>query len=310
MPEPKRTVRIVTNDEALFATTRGAVAALEGWEIAEPQSVEELLAKKPAPGDLILIDAWLRTENVYESCRRLTGKTRCRTYIVTDARNGFADEIAAFCGATGTLQRPLSGERLRALLADASQEKRTLPTEQRGHATSEQALPERLMRDLVGEGSHRLIDALTDPETGLFNYDYLTYKMDEEFKRARRFEQPLSCVMLGFEGQVEESVLGRLASIFLGASRDTDVLGRFDLCSFLFLLPNTGPDGAAVMARRIREAAESEGLRDLVGDKLAIAVGISTCPHPAVKRREDLFSRSRAAFLAAQRDGGVVIHSA
>ena len=308
MPEPKRTVRIVTNDEALFATTRGAVAALEGWELAQPQSVEELLAKKHALGDVILIDAWLRTENVYESCRRLTGKTRCRTYIVTDGRNGHAEEIAAFCGATGTLQRPISGERLRALLAEPSVEKRVLPTEQRG-TSSEHALPERLLRDLVGEGSHRLIDALTDPETGLYNYEYLTYKLDEEFKRARRFEHPLSCVMLGFEGQVEEDVLARLSSIFLNASRDTDVLGRFDQSSFLFLLPNTGPDGAGVMALRIREAAEAENLRDLVGDRLAIAVGISTCPHPAVKRREDLFSRSRAAFLAAQREGGVVIHS-
>ena len=308
MPEQKRYVRIVTHDESLFATTRGAVAGLEGWEISEPQSVEDLLAKKHGPSDVILLDAWLRTENVYESCRRLTGKTRCRTYIVTDARNGFAEELAAFCGATGTLQRPISGERLRTLLADGENEKRHLPTEQRG-APVEHALPERLLRDLVGASSHRLIDALTDPETGLYNYDYLGYKLDEEFKRSRRFEQPLSCVMLGFDGQVEEAVLARLSSIFLNASRDTDILGRFDLSSFLFLLPNTGPDGAAVMARRIREAAESEGLHDLVGDRLQIAVGISTSPHPAVKKREDLFARARAAFHAAQRDGGVVIHA-
>src|SRR5688572_5412893 len=228
MPEPKRTVRIVTNDEALFATTRGAVAAMEGWELAPPQSVEELLAKKLPSGDLILIDAWLRTENVYESCRRLTGKTRCRTYVVTDGRNGHAEEIAAFCGATGTLQRPLSGERLRALLGEPSADKRTLASDQRGQPAVEHALPERLLRDLVGEGSHRLIDALTDPETGLYNYEYLSFKLDEEFKRARRFEQPLSCVMLGFEGQVDDGVLARLSSIFLNASRDTDVLGRFD----------------------------------------------------------------------------------
>jgi diguanylate cyclase (GGDEF)-like protein len=307
MPEQKRCVRIVTSDESLFATTRGAVAGLEGWEMAEPQSVEDLLAKKHGPHDVILLDAWLRTENVYESCRRLAGKTRCRTYIVTDSRNGHADELAAFCGATGTLLRPLSGERLRALLADPQGEQRALASEQRG--TVEHALPERLLRDLVGASSHRLIDALTDPETGLYNYDYLGYKLDEEFKRARRFEHPLSCVMLGFEGQVEESVLARLSSIFLNASRDTDILGRFDLSSFLFLLPNTGPDGAAVMARRIRESAEAEGLHDLVGDRLAIAVGISTSPHPAVKKREDLFARARAAFHAAQRDGGVVIHA-
>ena len=307
MAEGRKSIRIVTSDEALFASARGAVAALEGWEIAEPQSVEELLAQRPHPGDVILLDAWLRSENVYESCRRLTGKTRCRTYVVTDGRNGFAEEIAAFCGATGTIQRPLSGERLRALLAGGGEEHRTLPPERRGETSGDQALPERLLRDLVGESSHRLIDALTDPETGLYNYDYLTFKLDEEFKRARRFEQPLACVMLGFEGQVEDSVLGRLASIFLNASRDTDVLGRFDQSSFLFLLANTGPDGAGVMARRIREAAESEGLRDLVGDRLSIAVGISSCPHPKVSRREDLFSRARAAFLAAQREGGVVV---
>jgi diguanylate cyclase (GGDEF)-like protein len=307
MPEQKRCVRIVTSDESLFATTRGAVAGLEGWEMAEPQSVEDLLAKKHGPRDVILLDAWLRTENVYESCRRLAGKTRCRTYIVTDARNGHAEELAAFAGATGTLLRPLSGERLRALLAEPEAEKRQLVSEQRG--TVEHTLPERLLRDLVGASSHRLIDALTDPETGLYNYDYLGYKLDEEFKRARRFEQPLSCVMLGFDGQVEESVLARLSSIFLNASRDTDILGRFDLSSFLFLLPNTGPDGAAVMARRIREAAEAEGLHDLVGDRLTIAVGISTSPHPAVKKREDLFARARAAFHAAQREGGVVIHA-
>jgi diguanylate cyclase (GGDEF)-like protein len=307
MPESKRTVRIVTNDEALFATTRGAVAALDGWEIAEPQSIEELLAKKPAPHDVILIDAWLRTENVYESCRRLTGKTRCRTYVVTDGRNGFAEEIAAFCGATGTLQRPLSGERLRALLAEITPVERVLANEQRGHGSAENALPERLLRDLVGERSHRLVDALTDPETGLYNYDYLAYKLDEEFKRARRFEQPLSCVMLGFEGSAEEQTLRELAGIFLDTSRDTDILGRFDENSFLFLLPNTGPDGAAVMARRVGEMAQEKGLRDLVGDRMRISVGIATCPHPDVRRREDLFARARKAFLEARQEGGGVV---
>ena len=300
-----RTVRIVTSDEALFASARGAVASLEGWQIAEPQSVEDLLGKGAGGGDVIFLDAWLQSENVYESCRRLTGKTGCRTYVVTDGRNSLAEEIATFCGATGTVQRPLSGETLRELLVE-TEKPRKLPQEARG-AKPERALPEGLLRDLVGEGAHRLIDATIDPETGLFSYDYLTFKLDEEFKRAQRFEHPLACSMLGFEGQVDDNVLSQLASIFLNASRDTDVLGRFDQSSFLFFLPNTGPDGARVMAERIRRAAEEEGLRDLVGDRLQIAVGISYCPHPEIHRREDLFARARAAFLAAQREGGVVV---
>lgn len=305
MAQAHRTIRIVTNDEALFASARGAAASLTSWRMAEPQSVEDLLSSEPEREDVILLDAWLRTENVYESLRRLTGRARCRTYVVVDERNVHAESLASFCGATGVIHRPISGETLRNLL-DETGAPRKIDSDDRG-AELERALPESLVRDLVGDKSTRLLDALTDPETGLYSYEYLTFKLDEEFKRAVRFKQPLSCVMLGFEGQADEEVLARLASVFLNASRDTDVLGRFDQSSFLFFLPNTGPDGAAVMARRIRESAEEQELVDLVGDALDISVGISFCPHPRVTRREDLFSRARDAFHAAQHEGGAVV---
>jgi len=87
------------------------------------------------------------------------------------------------------------------------------------------------------------------------------------------------------------------------------VLGRFDQSSFLFFLPNTGPDGAEVMAQRIRAAAEQARIADLVGDPLDIAVGISYYPHPEIREREELFARAREAFHAGQRDGGVVIRA-
>ncbi|MEW6072173.1 MAG: diguanylate cyclase [Planctomycetota bacterium] len=304
MSEGTRTVRIVTKDEALLASARSAVAGVAGWRVADPQSTEDLLAARPHPGDVVLLDAWLRTENVYESCRRLTGQARTRIYVVTDEHNRAAEAIAAFCGATGTIRRPLTRELLGAILSRPLAP-RPLPEEERGE--HERVLPERLLRELGGEGAGRLVDALTDPETGLFSYAYLTYKLDEEFKRAQRFGQPLSCVMLGFEGQAEEGVLAELGGTILNASRDTDVLGRFDESSFLFFLPNTGPDGAEVMARRIRDEAGARGLCDLVGDPLSLAVGISFCPHPQVRRREDLFARARAAFLSVRGAGGLLV---
>jgi len=308
MSEAKRNIRIVSNDEALLTSVRGSAASLKGWDMAEPQTVEDLVSGGAVPGDIILLDAWLRTENVYESCRRLTGKVKCRIYVVTDERNGLSDEIATFCGATGTLARPLSGEVLQELVESEANRRRSMPEDNRNAGGLERDLPESLLRDLIGDGAGRLIDALTDPETGLYSYEYLSFKLDEEYKRALRFDQPLSCVMLGFDGQVNDEVLSSLASIFLNASRDTDLLGRFDQSSFLFFLPNTGPDGAEVMGTRIRAAAEEQGLRDLVGDVLQISVGISFCPHPDVKRREDLFSRARTAFFTAQHEGGVVVN--
>lgn len=308
MGDGLRTIRIVTTDESLIASARACVAAVEGWEVEAVASVDALVEHPPMLGDVILVDSWLRGANVYEACRRLTGNTRCRTFVVVDATNKSAEPIARFCGATGVLHRPLVPSKLRDALG-ALRERRALPADERGQRDSDAGavFPDKLLVDAHGAPDASLVSALTDPETGLFCYAFLNYKLDEEFKRARRFGQPLSCVMLGFEGQVSEDVLREFAAIFLETSRDTDVLGRFDESSFLFLLPNTGPDGARVMARRVGDLAQQRNLRDLVGDPVVISVGIATMPHERILRREDLFSSTRGAFVNARQDGGGVV---
>jgi diguanylate cyclase (GGDEF)-like protein len=309
MGDGLRTIRVVTTDESLIASARAAATAIGGWEIDSVATVADLVSSAPVSGDVILLDNWMRGGNVYEACRRLTGTTRCRTFIVAEHDNQLAEPIARFCGATGILHRPLVPSRLRDALASTAGPRPPLARERRGESSDGQVLPEQLLTDLSGKPDDNLVSTLTDPETSLFNYAFLNYKLDEEFKRAQRFEQPLSCVMLGFEGQVSEPVLRELAGIFLEASRDTDILGRFDESSFLFLLPNTGPDGAGVMARRVGDLAGERQLLDLVGDPISIAVGIACCPHPEVRRRDDLFARSRAAFVKARAEGGGVVAS-
>jgi diguanylate cyclase (GGDEF)-like protein len=306
MGDGLRTIHVVSTDESLLASACAAAQVLEGWEVAAAASAEELLRSAPVAGDVVLLDAWLRGGNVYEQCRRLCGRARSRTFLVVESGNRGAEPIARFCGATGVLERPIVPSRLREALERAGGQRPVLPTDSRGK-TGAGLAPEQLLTDLAGKPEESLVAALTDPETGLFNFAFLSFKLDEEHKRAQRFGQPLSCVLLGYEGQVAPAVLRELAGIFLETSRDTDVLGRFDESSFLFLLPHTGPDGAAVMARRVGEAAQSRGLRDLVGDPLSISVGISTCPHPDVRRREDLFARARRAFLEARSEGGGVV---
>lgn len=298
------TVHLVTTDEALLATTRAAVSAL-GNEFSSCSTTAELVGLPPRPGDVILLDNALRSENVYEATRRMTGVTRCRTFVVVDGDNPWAQAIAHFCGATDVLARPLSTQALREAIA-GREPRGPMPAERR-ESESSAVLPEALLRDLAGPSNNTLIQTLTDPETNLFNFEFLNFKLDEEFKRARRFGYPLSCIMLGFEGQVTTQVLKELAGIFLQTSRDTDILGRFDECSFLFLLPHTGPDGAHVMARRVGAMAQEQGLADLVGDPLSIAVGIAFHPHPGVTRREDLFKEARKAFQEALREGGGVV---
>jgi len=237
MQDGLRTIRIVTTDESLIASVRAASTRLEGWNTDVVESVDALLQSTPTRGDIILLDGWLRGTNVYEACRRLTGQTRCRTYVVTEHENKSAESIARFCGASGVLHRPMTQRALKEAVETTGGQQRALPEELRSDATgaerAEPVFPEKLLIDISGRPDQSLVGALTDPETSLFNYAFLNYKLDEEYKRAVRFGQPLSCVMLGFEGDAEPDVLGRLAGIFLQASRDTDILGRFDQSSFL-----------------------------------------------------------------------------
>lgn len=306
MGDGLRTIRLVTSDEALYATTRAATSGLEGYELSLAPSADDLLRHPPVAGDVILLDSQQRGQSVYEICRMLTGKTRCRMFVVVDEDNKLAEPIAQFCGATGTVSKPLSASKLRNVLA-ATQPKTSLPHQFRDEQGKPPQLPKRLLEDLMGDTGSPLIEALSDPDTQLYNYEFLTYKLDEEFKRAKRFGMPLSCVMLGFEGQADREVLGVLGSIFLGAARDTDILGRFDETSFLFLLTNTGPDGASVMAKRIVAMVAERKLKDLVGDPLQLSVGIATHPHPAVHRREDMYARTREAYFKARADGGGLV---
>jgi diguanylate cyclase (GGDEF)-like protein len=307
MGDGLRTIRVVTNDESLFANARAAASTIEGWEVVHTTSLAEIVENAPPQGDVILLDTWLRGGNVYEGCKRLSGTLRCRTYVVTEHGNRLAEPIARFCGATGVIERPISPTRLRAAIDTTGGPRPALAREGRGQGSDETLLPEKLLADIAGKPDESLVAALVDPETSLFNYPFLNYKIDEEYKRARRFGSPLSCVMLGYEGQLGGDTLRELAAIFLDASRDTDVLGRFDESSFLFLLTNTGPDGARIMAKRVGELAKERRLSDLVGDPIVISVGISVFPHPEVRRKGDLFARARAAFNDAKLKGGGVV---
>ena len=80
MGDGSRAIRVVTNDESLIASARAAVAPLEGWSVVPVESESDLTDSPPAAGDVILLDGWLSGGNVYEVCRRLTGRTKCRTF--------------------------------------------------------------------------------------------------------------------------------------------------------------------------------------------------------------------------------------
>jgi GGDEF domain-containing protein len=235
--------------------------------------------------------------------------------MAVEQPNDLAREVSRAVGAVGIVSVPLERGALLGLVPTRAPFASTLQSAARagsstlikpGGGDGALQLPAALLAELARQDPRhdRLISALIDPETSLFNYEFLTFKLDEEFKRARRFGQPLACVMLGFDGECDEGVLRRLASLFLDASRDTDVLGRFDRSSFLFLLPNTDPAGARAMVSRVQASIGSLGLRDVIGDPLELSIGMAHWPSEGVQQAADLYRCSKEDLSAAGRPGG------
>ena len=311
--EPRR-ISVVTHDPLFHAQAEKVMGELLPGPFALGPSGRGLERLRELPvQQLFLLDGRESPdgENPYEKLRRLVALGRGPVALAVELPSDLAREVSRAVGAVGIVGVPLERAALlglvptRAPFASAAQPaaRSAGSTLLKPSADGALQLPAALLEELARQDPRhdRLISALIDPETSLFNYEFLTFKLDEEFKRARRFGQPLACVMLGFDGECDEDVLARLASLFLDASRDTDVLGRFDRSSFLFLLPNTDRAGARAMVARIQTSIGSLGLRDVIGDPLELTVGMAHWPSEGVQQAADLYRRSKEDLSAAGR---------
>ncbi|MBF0573554.1 MAG: diguanylate cyclase, partial [Desulfamplus sp.] len=108
--------------------------------------------------------------------------------------------------------------------------------------------------------------AMTDELTGLFNRRNFTQKGLDECQRAKRYNLPLSMMMLDVDKfksindtyghQAGDYVLKKFASLIMNNIRDVDVAGRLGGEEFGLLLPNTDGDYALTLAERLRKAIE------------------------------------------------------
>jgi diguanylate cyclase (GGDEF)-like protein len=160
--------------------------------------------------------------------------------------------------------------------------------------------------------------AQTDALTGLANYRALELRLDEEFKRARRYAYPLSVVIIdldhlkaindGMGHDVGNRAIFALAGHLRSNLREVDFAARFGGDEFVALLPHQTATEAAVFAERVRAGLRAVGVQRDDGRPapfgLSISVGIAdhSGPHPRESAAE-LMRAADAALYVAKRAG-------
>jgi diguanylate cyclase (GGDEF)-like protein len=166
-------------------------------------------------------------------------------------------------------------------------------------------------------GLHEVVSqqAVTDDLTGLSNKRRFRDVLVREAARAARFDHPLSLLMLdidGFKrindtrGHVQgDEVLRRIARVLTAESRAIDEPARYGGEEFAIALPETGADGAAEVAERIRARIETEAVPATDGGgslRVTASVGVATIPASA-SDPEGLIRAADAALYEAKRAG-------
>ncbi len=106
----------------------------------------------------------------------------------------------------------------------------------------------------------------TDSKTGLFNHAYFMQQVENELRRASRFDRPLTIIMADLDllrninntyGHLAgDEVLVKIASVFKESVREYDVIARFGGEEFAILMPETTVEHAFERAEKLRQAVE------------------------------------------------------
>ncbi|MEW6434558.1 MAG: diguanylate cyclase [Myxococcota bacterium] len=160
--------------------------------------------------------------------------------------------------------------------------------------------------------------SVTDGLTRLANHRHFQERLHEEFRRAQRYDDPLSLILLDVDHfkalndeyghQFGDEVLRTFADCLRRAVRETDFLARYGGEEFAVLLPQTHLGGALTVAERM--SAEVRRLRLGPDQRVEVTAsfGVSCYPGRAVTGPEHLVRTADQALYRAKNEGRNRIH--
>jgi len=163
--------------------------------------------------------------------------------------------------------------------------------------------------------------ASTDGLTEVANRRVFNERLETEWRRCRRSQQPLSVLMVDIDhfkrfNDLHGHVAGDgclkavAAAMSTTISRAADLVARFGGDEFAAILPETNEDRSTHLAEEIRRKIEAVKLDDLAsGARFTISIGVSTEVPGDDRSGADLIRSADAGLYIAKNEGRNLVHS-
>jgi diguanylate cyclase (GGDEF)-like protein len=290
---------LIVDDSKLIAHVAKTILTKQGHEVLLAQDGKAgLEAAKSGQPDIILLDLIMPVMDGYEVCGHLKEEesTKEIPIIMVTSKAETADKVKGLqMGALDYVTKPFDEAELVARVNIH--------------------LRLRELYQAVQEQNRQLQEmANRDGLTGLYNHRYFHEQLAQDFLRAKRYHEDLSCVLLDIDyfkkfndtygHQTGDVVLRTLAEVIERSIRDSDLAARYGGEEFALVLYHTDKPAAYEVAERLRQMVESHQVQD--NDNVlhvTISAGIATFPHGRVHDSKELIEYADQALYKAKENG-------
>lgn len=156
--------------------------------------------------------------------------------------------------------------------------------------------------------------AITDALTNVHNARYLHDQLSIETESAKRYNAPVTCLMLDIDDfkQINDKfghpsgdiVLTTLAGILQQCVRRVDIVGRLGGEEFLVIMPHTSFDPGFQIAERIRQTVQDWSFKiDGAEIPVTVSIGVACYPGNGIEDKIGLLKAADDALYEAKRTG-------
>lgn len=148
-------------------------------------------------------------------------------------------------------------------------------------------------------------DAIVDPATGLFGRPQFEAMFSKEFKRAVRFKQQLSCMLINLDGhqlgrKADEALVKAIIRLVQKTIREVDTAAWWSGESFIVLLPNTIRNDAMQAAARTLEVVATHPFTWPDAAQVTMSIGVAGLPDKNIESEQRMIEVADTACKRAQ----------